>query len=84
MVVDKSSETCTFINEYGKQDEYMLKLAVEMGRTPYETALAWEKSLAGSDCLLLDDLSIVKDRDRLWYDSLVCNGIKSIVLYALK
>ena len=84
VVVDKSSETCTFINEYGKQDEYMLKLAVEMGRTPYETALAWEKSLAGSDCLLLDDLSIVKDRDRLWYDSLVCNGIKSIVLYALK
>lgn len=84
VLVDKSKQSCTFINEDGKNDEYMIKLAIEMGRTPYETAVAWEKSLAGSDCLLLDDLSVVKERDKLWYDSLVCNGIESIVLYAVK
>lgn len=84
VLVDKSEKSCTFINEDGENREYLESLADSMSRTPYEMAMAWENDLAGSDCLLLDDLSIVKERDRQWYESLISRDISSIVLYAVK
>lgn len=82
--VDQNEKTCTLINENGEDIPYLNKLAESMGRTPYETALAWEKDLAGSDCLILDDLSIIKERDEKWYDSLNKFNIKSIVFYSVR
>lgn len=84
VIVDKSTQSCCFITDKGQCDEYFEGIAKGMNRTPYETTLAWNKALAGSDCFLLDDLSILKERDPLWYESLKYNGIESIVLYAVK
>ena len=55
-----------------------------MGRTPYETALRWEKDLADSDCLILDDLRVVEERDPVWYQSLCDYHIRNIILYAIR
>ncbi|SEH38160.1 hypothetical protein SAMN02910265_00208 [Ruminococcus flavefaciens] len=57
--VNNNSQKCSFINEDGVHNEMMEKLSAEMQRTPYELALAWEKDLADSDCLMLEDLSVV-------------------------
>ena len=82
--VDNSEQKCSFISEYGVQNDLLNMIAGDMKRTPFEVTLAWEKDLAGSDCLLLDDLSVIKERDRPWYDSLVNFKIDSIVLYSLR
>ncbi len=82
--VDKTSRKCCFINEDGVQAEYLRTFAAEMERTPFEVALGWEKDLAMSDCLLLDDLSVIEDRDPMWYKSLKSHGIRNLILYAVR
>ena len=82
--VNHSNQKCEFINENGKSVEIMNKLAKSVGRSPYETAMCWEKDLANSDSLMLADLDLVKERDPAWYNSLVLYGVDSIVLYAVR
>ena len=82
--VDLNSQRCALINENGIQEDFLNEMASEMERTPYEVALAWEKDLVGSDCLLLDNLSVVKDRDPVWYKSLIEHDIKNIILYSVR
>ena len=83
MLVDKTEQQCQFIAEDGLHQEYLEEIAGGMHTTPYEMALIWEKHLDKSDCLLLNDLSIIQERDPLWYESLCRNGVRSIVLYAV-
>ncbi|SDA11607.1 diguanylate cyclase (GGDEF) domain-containing protein [Ruminococcus sp. YE71] len=83
-LVDNATKSVRFINERGLNQDYLMSLADSMKRTPYEMTQAWEKLLAGSDCLLANDLSIVKERDIVWYNSLVEKGVSSIVLYVIK
>ena len=84
LTVDKDTEQCRYINEYGEQRELLDNIARSMDRTPLEVALQWEKDLAGSDCMLLEDLSLLKERDPVWYNSLSMFGIRSIVLFAVR
>ncbi|MCR5122293.1 MAG: GGDEF domain-containing protein [Ruminococcus sp.] len=82
--VDVSNQHCEFINSEGVQADYTENFAAEMGGTPYEAALVWEKALEDSDCLLLDDLSVIKERDPVWYESLRKHDIRNMVLYAVR
>lgn len=82
--VDKINQSCSLINMDGLQEEYLKSLAAEMNRTPFEVAESWEKDLALSDCLLLDDLSVIEERDPVWYRSLCDHGIQNIILYAIR
>ena len=83
-MVDKSKQDCSVINVNGAQDPFLHHLCDEMGRTPYETALRWEEDLADSDCLILDDLHIVEERDPVWYQSLCAYHIRNIILYGVR
>ena len=58
--------------------------AYEMNRTPFEVAEAWERDLALSDCLLLENLQVIQERDPAWYRSLLKHGIRNLVLYAVR
>ena len=82
--VDMNKKHCNLIDEEGVQREKLEHFSSEMGRTPFEVALAWEKDLADSDCILVDDLSIIQERDPVWYDSLCSYGVKNIVLYGVR
>ena len=82
--INKESEHCRLFTEEGEQLEMMKELARNMGRAPYEMALAWENDLEGTDCLLLDDLSIIAERDPIWYKSMVGFGIKNMILTAIR
>ena len=82
--VDSSRQQCTLINSSGVQPDDLEQFSGEMGLSPYEIASAWEKDLDGSDCLLLDDLSIIQERDPVWYRSLCDHSIRNIVLYAVR
>lgn len=82
--VDKRSQKCRFINENGIQNDYLDHLADEMKLTPYEVALKWEEDLAMSDCLLLEELSVIEERDPVWYTSLKNHGIRNMILYVIR
>ena len=82
--VDISSQRCNFINAEGAHREYLNTFSAEMDRTPFEIAMAWEKDLDGSDCLLLDDLGVIAERDPVWYESLRIHDIHNIILYAVR
>ena len=82
--VDQNKKECCFISEGGVQNDFMEEIAKKMGRTPYEVAMAWEKDLALSDCLLLDDLKVIEERDPAWYRSLCTHDIRNIILYAIR
>ena len=84
ITVDKNTGDCAFYNEYGVQEELMRNISRSMERSPFEMAQAWEKDLMGSDCMLLSDLEVLKERDPLWYESLRNFGINSVVLYSVR
>ena len=47
----------------------------------------WDKLIAGSNCFIIHDaaeLERIKDLSPIWYESLVCAGVYSLVLYPLK
>ncbi|SEQ98734.1 diguanylate cyclase (GGDEF) domain-containing protein [Lachnospiraceae bacterium NE2001] len=82
--VDKNRRSCSFIGVDGIQDENLDAFAAEMGREPYEVAETWERDLALSDCLLLEDLKVIEERDPEWYHSLILHDIHNIILYAVR
>ena len=82
--VDENNQKCHFINRDGLQDDLLKMLSSEMKCTPYELAKHWEKDLAMSDCLLLEDLSVIKERDPIWYESLCRHEIQNIILYEIR
>ena len=82
--VDLSNQHCDLINKDGVQNDHLNTFTSEMGCSPYEVAMKWEEDLAKSDCLLLEDLSVVAERDPVWYRSLQKNDIRNIILYAVK
>ena len=82
--VDKNKRECRFINEEGEQRYFLEDMAKGMGRTPYEVAECWEEDLALSDCLLLEDLHVIEERDPAWYRSMCEHEIHNIILYAIR
>ena len=84
LIVDQESRKCELINEFGVCHELLAGIAQAMKCSEYEVAQAWERDLAGSDCMLLEDLSVIKERDPAWYASLEAYSIKSIVFYAVR
>lgn len=82
--VNMITQKCAFINSDGVQDKALEYLADEMQCTPFEVAMRWEKILAMSDCLLLEDLDIIRERDPVWYSSLCKHQIRNIVLYEIR
>lgn len=82
--LDKENQQCKLYNENGEQPQMLKELTSKMGRTPYETALAWEKDLEGSDCLLLDDLSEIEKRDPVWHKSMKDYSVKNMILTAIR
>lgn len=47
--VDNTSQDCCFINAEGVQQKTLFDIAAEMGCSPFEVAMRWEKVLAMSD-----------------------------------
>ena len=82
--VNNNNQKCEFIDSNGLRNIDLDEFAAEMNRTPYEVAKAWEEDLALSDCLLLEDLSVIEERDPAWYQSMIKHGIKNIILYAIR
>ena len=82
--IDNNNQRCRRFDENGEQPDRLEKIMSDMGRTPYETAMAWERDLEGSDCLLLEDLHVIEERDPAWYRSMVNYDIHNMILTAIR
>ena len=82
--VDNTSQDCCFINAEGVQQKTLFDIAAEMGCSPFEVAMRWEKVLAMSDCLLLENLGVIEERDPQWYNSLIKHHVENIILYEIR
>ena len=50
-------------------------------------AKTWDDTIAGSNCLIIQgvqDMNVLKQRNPIWYESLMEAGIKTLVLFPLK
>lgn len=83
VTIDDSKQKCRLFNEKGEQPQMMEVLAGEMGKTPYDTAITWKRDLEGTDCLLLEDLSVIEKRDPVWFRSMVSHNVKNMILTAI-
>lgn len=87
VTVDREEQKCELITEDGIDNDFLERISMGMNRTPYETIASWEKLLGQTDCLIFsnkEEMSMIKEKDPLWYDSLCDFNIRSIVLYALR
>ena len=53
----------------------------------YNIAVTWDEVIGGSNCIILksrDDMEIIKEKNPIWYNSLINSNINSIVLFPLK
>ena len=53
----------------------------------YEIAKTWETVLDGSNCIIYrnpEEMSFIKDKSKIWYDSLSAANVESLVLFPLK
>jgi len=82
--VDSTNQKCSFINADGIQEQLLSDIAAEMDCSPFEVAMRWEKVLAMSDCLLLEDLNVIEERDPQWHNSLLKHDIDNIILYEIR
>ena len=53
----------------------------------YEVAKTWDSVLDGSNCIIYrnqDEMEFIKEKSRIWYDSLKKANVESLVLFPLK
>ena len=51
----------------------------------YDFVKTWDDTIANTNCLIINDeigMNYIKDKNKDWYDSLVNNDIKSLVIFS--
>lgn len=85
--VDTDNESCELMGE-SFEDNSKLRPRVNYLETDfYQIAKTLKDTISGSNCLIAKnerDMQVVADRNRVWYDSLVKAGVKTIALFPLK
>ena len=53
----------------------------------FDIAASWEATIGGSSCLIAKnetDMEYIRDKNPLWYESLISHSVKSVVLFPMK
>ena len=69
------------------EDTNIVSLRGRLNEEFYNIVLSWENLIGSSDCVIAKnehDMEFVKEKDRVWYDSLHSSGVKNVVLFPLK
>lgn len=87
LLVDEIKKELTVLGEAFSAYTNLLPMAHYINDEFFKIAMSWEDTIAGSNCLIVKnetDMEIVKERNPVWYESLMGAGAKSIVLFPLK
>lgn len=86
LLVDDEEQTCSILADIlgpGVDKPH----GASMDKSFYKVASTWEKTIAGSTCLIIknrQDMEVIKERNPSWYESLSKATVQSLVLYPLK
>ena len=86
--VNELTEDCTLLAE-DLTDSFRATKYKADWFTPdfYQIARTWETVLNGSNCIIYrsqDEMDFIKEKSRIWYDSLRDANVESLVLFPLK
>lgn len=86
LLMDSYEKKCTVLCEDFSEIAEPLPADRELGDDFYRIAESWENLIGSSNCIIAkneQDMEFVKEKDRLWYDSLTETGVRNIVLFPL-
>ena len=86
LLMDTYEKKCTVLCEDFSESAEPLPSDRELGDDFFRIAESWENLIGSSNCIIAkneQDMEFVKEKDRLWYDSLTETGVRNIVLFPL-
>ncbi len=87
LLMDEMNRKCSVLGEALASDTLLMPLETILNDDFYDIAESWTSTIAGSNCLIAkdeQDMLLVKERNLIWYESLIMTGVKNVVLFPLK
>ncbi len=87
ILVDDYDRSCSVLCEAFREDANRTPMTEYMQDDFYSITETWHDTIAGSNCIIAkndQDLEVIKERNPVWYESLMQAHPKNIVLFPLK
>ena len=87
LLLDEDERSCSVLCEDFAEGSSLLPIKTYVDDEFYDIAESWEGTIAGSNCLIAKnahDMSVVKERNPRWHQSLEKAHVERIVLFPLK
>ena len=87
LLTDKQNKSCRVFGEFIREGSGMLPMKAYLDDSFFSITESWPATIAGSTCFVAKDkagLSVLQERNPIWYASLTGAGVSSIVLFPLK
>ena len=85
--LDNFKGTCSLVSEDASEQSSLRSLNNYIDDNFYKLVCTWEDTIAGSNCIIAkdkNDMAVIKERNPIWYESLIEADVESIVLFPLK
>lgn len=85
--VDAYERSCKLMSEDASEKSALRSLNNYLNEDFCNLVFTWEDTIAGSNCIIAKDkneMQVIKERNPVWYESLIKADIESIVLFPLK
>ena len=84
LLMDSEQKTCRILSEALQATEQLDSQRREMMPDFYDVALSWLDTIGGSSCLIAKNPSDIRERNPVWYQSLMKSDVRSLVIFPLK
>ena len=88
MTIDNTEKKCELFCESTKEGSGLRSLTYYLKNFDfYDIAATWEATIAGSNCVIAKneaEMQVIKERNPIWYESLMGANVKTITLFPLK
>lgn len=87
LLMNEIDRSCSVFGEAFAEGTKLLPMDTYVNDEFYDIADSWAATIAGSNCLIAkndQDMAVVKERNPVWYESLISAGVYNIVLFPLK
>lgn len=88
LLVDDENQTCEPLGEAFEDDSLLRELGEGfLEKDFYPVARTWDDTISGSNCLIAKDshdMEVVKERNPVWYKSLMDARVRTVALFPLR
>lgn len=87
LLMDSYEKSCKLLCEDILADAGIKSIKDSMDKDFYDMAHSWMDVIGSSNCVIAkneNDMELVKERNPVWFQSLMANHVKNIVLFPLK